>query len=267
VDAYLQRYRTLADLYPGRGEERMGAILIDAHLAANAIGATAAARPEDTEIDSTTGDLLITFTAGGSDVDGRADPAIFQGPKGQATWPYGWVMRLQDGEASFRWQMVATGGTPWQGGMGFSNPDNLAIDSRGNVWLVTDRSTSSNSLGSADVFGNNACWIFPAAGGDPLLFATGPMECELTGPCFDSSESTLFLSLQHPGEDNAVHLQGKEEIQAYSLQDRSGASFEQLRQVPLGSNWPSTTPGTPPRPAVVAIRRRDGKPLLGRQPS
>lgn len=262
VDAYLQRYRTLADLYPGSGEERMGAILIDAHLAANAIGATAAARPEDTEIDPTTGDLLITFTAGGSDGDGRADPAIFQGPKGQATWPYGWVMRLQDGEASFRWRMVATGGTPWQGGMGFSNPDNLAIDSRGNVWMVTDRSTSSAAL---DVFGNNACWLLPAHGpgaGQALLFATGPMECELSGPCFDSSESTLFLAVQHPGEDHATHQQGEEEVQAHTLETRDGQAFEQLRRVPLGSNWPSGIPGRIPRPGLVAIRRLDGEPLL-----
>lgn len=271
LKAYLERFGSLGDLYPGRGEEQLGAILIDAHLAANAVGATPAARPEDTELDPRTGDLLITFTAGGSDGEGQADPAIFRGPAGESSWPYGWLMRLQDSPAnagppggSFRWRLVATGGTPWQGGMGFANPDNLAIDRRGNVWMVTDRAAVN---GSADVFGNNACWIFPAAGGDPLLFATGPMECELTGPCFDSSESTLFLSVQHPGEDNAVHLQGKEEIQAYSLQDRSGGSFEQLRQVPLGSNWPSTTPGTPPRPAVVAIRRRDGKPLLRHQPS
>ncbi len=39
VTAYRQRFRTLADLDPGAGEERMGTILIDAHLAANAIRA------------------------------------------------------------------------------------------------------------------------------------------------------------------------------------------------------------------------------------
>ena len=263
VDTYLQRYRTLADLYPGQGEERLGAILIDAHLAANAIGATAAARPEDTEIDPVSGDLLITFTAGGADGDGMADPAIFQGPQGQSSWPYGWVMRLQDGATGFRWQMVATGGTPWQGGMGFSNPDNLAIDSRGNVWMVTDRSSSSSSL---DVFGNNSCWLLPASGpaaGEAVLFATGPMECELTGPCFDPAETTLFLAVQHPGEDRATHHKGEEEVQAHRLKTRAGETFEQLRVVPLGSNWPSGIPGRIPRPGVVAIRRVDGAALLG----
>lgn len=267
LDVYLQSHHRLADLYPGSGASQQGAILIDAHLAANAVGATPAARPEDTDIDPRSGDLLIAFTAGGSDGDGRADPAIFKGPKGEPSWPYGWVMRLKEfrsrGEASgFSWQMVASGGTPWQGGMGFANPDNLAVDSRGNIWMVTDRPSSS----SLDVFGNNACWFFPAHGaraGQAQLFATGPMECELCGPCFDSAETTLFLAVQHPGETNGTYQRGGDEFQSHTLQASDGKSFEQLRQVPLGSNWPSRVPGRPPRPGVVAIRRHDGTPLLG----
>ncbi len=261
VAAYLKRYRTLADLYPGSGDEQQGAILIDAHLAANAVGATAAARPEDTEIDPRSGDLLISFTAAGADEDGRSDPAIFQGPAGEKVWPHGWLMRLEDGAEGFRWRMVATGGTPWQGGMGFSNPDNLAFDRSGNLWMVTDRSTSSASL---DVFGNNSCWIIPARGakaGKPLLFATGPMECELCGPCFDPAERTLFLAVQHPGEDHGIHRKGMEEFQAHTLRDRAGRPFDQLRRVTLGSNWPSNRLGQAPRPGVVAIQRRDGTPF------
>jgi secreted PhoX family phosphatase len=267
--SYCELFRSLADLYPGTGEEQQGAILIDAHLAANAVGATPAARPEDTKIDPRTGDLLIAFTAGGGDGEGQADPAIFQGPQGESRWPYGWLMRLQDGPAAlleqpggdFQWRMVATGGTPWEGGLGFANPDNLAVDRAGNIWMVTDRAGVN---GSADVFGKNACWLLPTTGpaaGEALLFATGPMECELTGPCFDTGERTLFLAVQHPGEDNATHQSGQEEIQSYTLQDREGGRFEQLRRVPLGSNWPATAPGQVPRPGVVAIRRLDGAPL------
>jgi secreted PhoX family phosphatase len=266
---YCRRYPTLGDLYPGAGETQQGAILIDAHLAANAIGATPAARPEDTDIDPATGDLLISFTAGGSDGSERADPTIFRGPNGETSWPYGWVMRLSDAPAqrdgmggTFRWRMVATGGTPWQGGMGFSNPDNLAVDSGGNIWLVTDRSTSSASL---DIFGNNACWVLPNNGpqaGQALIFATGPMECELCGPCFDSEESTLFLAVQHPGEDNGARLEGAEEFQAFELRDRNNQPFQQLRRVPIGSNWPSEQTGRVPRPGVVMIQRRAGGKLL-----
>ena len=250
LERYCRRFRTLADLYPGGGEEQMGAILIDAHLAANAIGATPTARPEDTELDPRNGDLLISFTMGGSDEGGSADPAIFRGPEGQTPWPFGWVMRLSDGDKTFRWQMAATGGTPWEGGLGFANPDNLAIDSRGNIWMVTDRSMGDSAT---DVFGNNACWLL--SGGEAHLFATGPMECELCGPCFDSDETTLFLAVQHPGERNGAHHAGEEEIQAFQLKDRSGAPLEQLRQVPLGSNWPSGVPGRNPRPAIAMVRR------------
>ena len=271
--AYLQRYRNLADLYPGQGAEQMGAILIDAHLAANAVGATPTARPEDTELDPLSGDLLISFTAAGADGEDRADPAIFRGPAGQTSWPYGWLMRLQDsparqrvssGEQSggdFRWRLVASGGAPWQGGMGFANPDNLALDRGGNIWMVTDR------IGNLDLFGNNSCWLLPASGpaaGSALLFATAPMESEMCGPCFDGDERTLFLAIQHPGEEYGVHQQGKQEYQAHELRNRAGQPFQQLRLVPLGSNWPSTIPGRAPRPGVVAIYRNNGEPLLGK---
>jgi secreted PhoX family phosphatase len=272
VNRYRSRYPNLADLYPGTGEERMGAILIDAHLAANAIGATPAARPEDTKLDPKTGALLIAYTAAGRDPEGHADPSIFRGPSGETAWPHGWVMRLEDdptGDESrvFRWWMVATGGTPWQGGMGFANPDNLAFDRAGNLWMLTDRSSASSS---SDVFGNNSCWLFPASGparGQAVPFAMGPMECELCGICFDQpengqGEATLFLAVQHPGEVNGTRRREAQEIQAHQLVDRKGVAFEQLRTVPLGSNWPSGVPDRPPRAGIVAIRRSQGGPLL-----
>jgi secreted PhoX family phosphatase len=92
------------------------------------------------------------------------------------------------------------------------------------------------------------------------------MECELAGPCFDGGESTLFLAVQHPGEDNGTRPSAEaREAQAHRLVDRSGRPFEQLRWVPLGSNWPSGVPGRAPRPGVVAIRRLAGGPLLADQ--
>ncbi|EDY37543.1 conserved hypothetical protein [Cyanobium sp. PCC 7001] len=275
VKGYLRQYATLADLYPGEGEARLGAILIDAHLAANAVGATATARPEDTVIDPTTGDLLIAFTAGGGEEPvGRADPAIFFGPSGEPTWPHGWVMRLTDVTPAhdnpprptrsngFRWRMVAVGGPPWQGGLGFANPDNLEVDRSGNVWIMTDR---SSRLASGDPFGNNSCWVLPKRGparGEALCFATGPMECELTGPCFDEPEHTLFLAVQHPGEVSGTRRGHAADSVRTRLVDRSGSPFVQERSVPRGSNWPSGVPDRPPRPGIVAIRRSTGGPLL-----
>ncbi|MBM5797277.1 MAG: DUF839 domain-containing protein [Cyanobacteria bacterium M_surface_9_m1_291] len=271
LQAYRQRYKTLGDLYPQIGSDReaplrqQGAILIDAHLAANAAGATACPRPEDTDIDPNNGDLLIAFTSAGRDDSGSSDPAIFRGPKGEPLWPHGWVMRLSDGGsdrgAHFSWRMVALGGVPWEGGLGFSHPDNLAFDPSGNLWLTTDRSSGA----SLDVFGNNSCWVLPRGGHQReqvLCFAIGPVDCELCGPCFDPGGRTLFLAVQHPGESGGTRQGKTVEAQAHTLVDRKGQRFEQLRWVPLGSNWPSGVPGRPPRPGVVAISRRDGNPLL-----
>ena len=174
-------------------------------------------------------------------------------------------MRLSDGGTGrgpgFRWRMVALGGLPWQGGLGFSHPDNLAFDPAGNLWLVTDHPGGEG----LDVFGNNSCWFLPRAGalaGQALCFAIGPVECELCGPCFDHEFRSLFLAVQHPGEGHGVRQGNKVEGQAHALVDRNGKRFEQLRWVPLGSNWPSGVPGRPPRPGVVAIRRLDGAPLV-----
>ena len=118
---------------------------------------------------------------------------------------------------------------------------------------------------AGDVFGNNSCWVVPRKGnGDETAacFATGPMECEVTGDCLDQAEASLFPAIQHPGEVYGTRAKWDAEYQAYELLDRTGRSFQQLRKVPLGSNWPAQAPGRPPRPGVVAIRRQNGEALL-----
>ena len=36
--------------------------------------------------------------------------------------------------------------------------------------------------------------------GEAFQFASAPVEAEMTGPCFTQDETTLFLAVQHPGE-------------------------------------------------------------------
>lgn len=279
--AFKQQYPTLGDLYEGSGNEQQGAILIDAHYAANAVGATATARPEDTDL-AADGTLYIAFTSGSPGGDGGPTNAIFQGPNGEQPYEFGWIMKLREdgedpGSMTFRWEMMALGGEPAEGGAGFSNPDNLEIDANGNLWMVTDIATSKNNAAVPSrinedgkplsqsnlrgLFGNNSIWFIPTLGanaGEAYMFGYGPMECEMTGPFLTQDMQTLFLAAQHPGEVHGIRQDMAVETRKFAMQTTDGQVFTQERQVPIGSNWPSKQANQPPKPAVVAIRRIDG---------
>ena len=281
IEAFKQKYKTLGDLYEGDPETKQGAILIDAHLAGNAAGVTCTARPEDTMV-AKDGSLFIAFTSGyPSSSDGSPDKRIFKGPDGQA-YEYGWIMRLvEDGDRpdamTFRWQMFATGGEPQDGGLGFSNPDNLEFDDKGNLWMVTDMSTSrhnkpvpENRMGKdgkpmnqaslIGLFGNNSIWYIPTSGpnaGEAYLFGIGPTETETCGPFFTKDGKTLFVAIQHPGEKSGIRQDMASETRQFAMKTIDGSDFMQNRTVPMGSNWPTKKVNDPPKPSVVAIRRLD----------
>jgi secreted PhoX family phosphatase len=285
IQPLIQQFKTLGDLYQGDSvEEIQGAILIDAHFAASTVGVTNTARPEDTIINNE-GILFIAFTSGAADEEGGPDKTIFVGPKGETDYEYGWIMKLEEDERdpaalSFTWSMLTTGGEVAKGGAGFANPDNLSLDKAGNLWVVTDMSTSKHNksvpsrvedgetLTGSDltgVFGNNSLWYIPLSGenvGNVYPFAIGPMECECTGLTFDNDNNSLFLSIQHPGEENGIRQDMAAETRDFELLATDGTAFKQQRQVPLGSNWPSGQANQPPLPGVVVIRRVDGSGIV-----
>jgi uncharacterized protein len=176
---------------------------------------------------------------------------------------------------TFRWDMLALGGEPAEGGLGFSNPDNLLFDRTGNLWMVNDMSSDKinravpkrmdgeKPISQSDLrglYGNNSIWFIPTHGkdaGKTFLFGMGPMECETTGPFFSRDHKTLFLSIQHPGEAHGIRKENATEARPFIMKTTLGQEFTQTRQVPIGSNWPSKTLNAPPRPAIVAIYRAD----------
>ena len=272
---FKQKFSSLGDLYEGNLIEKQGAILVDAHFAGNAIGLTCTARPEDTQV-AADGILYISFTSGSPGGDGGPDKRIFKGPNGEIPHEYGWIIRLVENDldpaaTSFRWDIFAIGGEPAAGCAGFANPDNFEIDSQGNIWLLTDISTSKSNRELASrtennlisgVFGNNSAWFIPAHGinaGTAYPFAIGPMETEMTGPFFTRDQETLFLSVQHPGEKHGIRRNMNWETRQFEMLTTEGEKFVQEREVPIGSNWPGKQANDPPRPAVVAVRRQDGQ--------
>ena len=260
---------------------RQGILLMDAFSMANAIGGTPSARPEDLEIHPHDGSVYIAFTDATDSSDGSPDTRIFPDSKGRNSRQYGAIFRLvEEGDdpaaTTFSWgQFVSSGELAEQGG-GFANADNLVFDPQGNLWMVTDISTSALNFPTTrgreldgtrpgekqfrGVFGNNAMFVIPTHGpkaGLPHLFAIGPTECEICGATFSEDGKTLILSIQHPGELRGVRsAEESTETRLQIIHDREGQPFEQQRDVPLGSNFPGGELDQAPRPCVVCITRR-----------
>jgi secreted PhoX family phosphatase len=131
--------------------------------------------------------------------------------------------------------------------------------------LTLDNDAANDLVG---VFGNNWMFYVPTIGpqaGQVVPFAYGPPRCEMTGPTFVGD--TLFLSVQHPGE-NSLPNDGtpastlNRELELLAL---NGSTFTQNRTVPRGSNWPSNIGGKPlgpPKPATIGIRHVNGGPFI-----
>ncbi|MFS6819270.1 alkaline phosphatase PhoX [Synechococcus lacustris Tous-12m] len=88
--------------------------------------------------------------------------------RGLRVKPLEW--RLDYAAAGKRWRQIQMEhGGNWRhtprGGLGFANPDNLAFDPSGALWMVTDIGTKEqNDYRSGGEYGNNACWVLPTGG-------------------------------------------------------------------------------------------------------
>lgn len=190
-------------------------VLADARAAALALKATPVDRPEDIEIHPLTGHVYIALT--NNTAHGNF---------------HGQIVRLIETDhnpeaLTFDWEFFAVGGPQ----SGFSSPDNLIFDPYGNLWMVTDISSSRVGKGIYRFQGNNAMFFFATEGpdaGKAYQFASGPVECEMTGPMWTPDGTTLFLAIQHPGEESP------------SLNE-------------LTSHWPNLNGDPLPRPGVIAI--------------
>ncbi|GAA4232104.1 DUF839 domain-containing protein [Postechiella marina] len=192
-------------------------VLVRAREAAKLLGATALNRPEDIEIDPITGHIFITLTN--------------NKPKGDV---HGSILKIEETHGNFD-ALTFKASTYMAGGEenGFSCPDNLAFDMSGNLWITTDM--SGNAMNRTDKpylpFKNNSLFVIPRLGKDAgkvIRVASAPRDAELTGPWFSPDGKTLFLSVQHPGE------------QTKNLNNPT-------------STWPFDKDNIP-KPAVVAIQ-------------
>ncbi len=113
----------------------------------------------------------------------------------------------------------------------FNSPDGLAFDNKGLIWIQTDGKYSNT--GDFAGMGNNQMLIGDPATGEIKRFLTGPKSCEVTGITFSPDNKTVFVGIQHPGEDL----------------EKNPSHF------PDGGN-------SVPRSSIVAISRKDKKIII-----
>jgi secreted PhoX family phosphatase len=129
-------------------------------------------------------------------------------------------------------------GFPKEEVAGVSSPDNIAFDRRGNLWIATDGQLSATAFRGPDTPASPATdSIYAVAVTGPERGLTkrlvnGVLGAEIAALEFNPDATTLFLSIQHPGEGGTIAN-------------------------PV-SAWPDG-PGMVPRPSVVAVRRADGR--------
>jgi hypothetical protein len=190
-------------------------VLIRLRSASKLLGGSPLDRPEDVEIDPLTGAVLVSLT-------NNLKKSNF----------FGSILKIEeeggDYEAlRFSHSTLLAGGPE----TGFACPDNMAFDAAGNLWFTSDISGSNMHKAPYEDFKNNALFVMPRAGaqaGQVLRIAVAPTDAELAGPWFAPDGRTLFLSVQHPGENTK-------------------------RPLELTSHWPDGGRAMP-RSAVITIR-------------
>ncbi|MGH2403813.1 MAG: PhoX family protein, partial [bacterium] len=216
-------------------------VVINARRAADLIGATKMDRPEDVQASPVTGNVYVALTSN----DRRTTQQVDK-PNPRANNVFGHIIELiEDGgdhtATRFRWEIFILGGDPSVAAHGayyqkrtdvspFGNPDNLAFDRAGRLWVATDGMEGSLKV-------HDGLFAIETEGGmrgRSRRFLSSPPGGEVTGPAFTPDNRTLFVAIQHPGRTG-------------------GATFARP-----GSRWPDNRPEMPPRGSVVAIYREDG---------
>ena len=224
-----------------------GEVVVKARQASDALGGTRMDRPEWLAIDEARREVYCALTnnsaRGGAGMPG-VDAA---NPRARNTM--GQVIRWREADdfdaTAFTWNHFVLAGDAANEraeargnvrGDAFACPDGLWMDRRGVLWICTDMSPSAMGRGEYTRLGNNALLAADPRSGEVRRFLTGPPGGELTGATTTPDGRTLFVNIQHPGENS-------------ESSDAAG--------VQRSSHWPDGGQARP-RSATVVVRRLDG---------
>ena len=226
-------------------------VLIETRRAADLMGATPLDRPEDVETNPLTGRVYVMLTNNTNRSETELEPACPR-PSNR----HGHILELipprtsgvvDHGALWGHWELFLKGGNPslaeddayyhsavtehgW-----LSCPDNCTFDNQGRLWIATDGfpGTSGKQVSDA-IF---ACDTIGPGRALTRCFFQGPRGAEICGPAFTPDNKTLFVAIQHPG-------------------DESGSTFANP-----STRWPDFDKKLPPRPSVIAITHSREEPI------
>ncbi|OUM40200.1 PhoX family protein [Arthrobacter sedimenti] len=224
-------------------------VAVFTRLAADRMGATKMDRCEDVQPNPLTGRVYVACTNNTNRGVGSNAVADEANPRTQNR--DGHVVELTEagGDASgtrFTWNLLLVCGDPernpatYFGGYPkdrvspISCPDNVAFDSAGNLWISTDG--QPGTVGFSD--GLFKVGLEGAERGRVQQFLAVPRDAETCSPVIHDQDGTVFVAVQHPGEDGSWADQ-------YSF-------FPDY--VPAGST-PGKGQAALPRPSVVQVYR------------
>ena len=187
-------------------------VLVYTRLAADAVMPTKMDRPEDVEPSLHNGRIYVACTnntdRGKVGKEGPTEPnprpankdghVVEMIPTGgdHTADTFGWNLFLICGDEASAGRYF--GG--WTGPVSpISCPDNVAFDSEGNLWVSTDGQPSAIKL-------SDGLFKVPVEGperGHVQQFLAVPAGAETCGPVIHDRDGSVFVAVQHPGEDGS----------------------------------------------------------------
>lgn len=253
-------------------------VLIKTRQAADRLGATMMDRPEWVAAHPITHEVYLTLTNNnrrggiptsvnnpdGSNAAGNARPAI-DAANPRPDNDYGHIIRWRDNLGSvlstrFEWDIFVRCGdkatTKTLGdsyhpdghdgytgnilGDDYGAPDGLWFDKDGRLWIQTDQ--AGDATGDWVNIGGNVMMCADPVSGETRRFLSSPINAEVTGVVATPDGKSMFVGIQHPGEDWETHF------------------TDNSTWPDNGSNGPTTFEGTSvlkPRSSVVVITKND----------
>ncbi|MEO5994879.1 MAG: PhoX family phosphatase [Arthrobacter sp.] len=192
-------------------------VLVYTRLAADKVGPTKMDRCEDVQPSLHTGKVYVACT---NNTDrGKAGKEGATEPNPRNLNRDGHIVEITERgdqtSTGFDWNLLLVCGDPAQNKSAYfsgfpadqvspiSCPDNLAFDSVGNLWISTDGAPSTT--GQAD--GLFKVTLDGAERGRVEQFLAVPRDAETCGPIVHDEERTVFVAVQHPGEDGSFEAQ------------------------------------------------------------